>query len=184
MISASRCRLPSNGAAATSARAGATAVASAIETAMAAALRRRGDMGEISVATCSPCDRGVGPLLGFNATEKRRPGRPGGEGEAMPDQALTGGLGIPALRETVERRRHDLGEAWCRRQVGELGGVDPARLAEFLVEHRFAPPPARGKAENDEVPLHPGLRIVHDGLPKPGDRDGRDRLAGLLADLA
>ena len=136
-------------------------------------------MREISIATCSPCDRGVAALLWSNATEKRRAGRRPRGAEGMAKQALRGGLRIAHLREPIECRCHDLGEAGGRRQVCEFGWVNPPRLAELLVQHQFTPPPAGGKAEDDEMPFHAGLRIVHDGLAKAGEGNRLDRQAGF-----
>src|SRR5262249_37368315 len=92
--------------------------------------------------------------------------------------------GSSVASQAIECRRHDFGEAGGRRQARELGRVDPARLVEFLVEDRLARAPAGGKAQDNEVPLHPVLRIADDGFAEARERNRFDRQAGLLAHLA
>src|SRR5262249_26333866 len=67
-----------------------------------------------------------------------------------------------------------------RRQARELGRVEPARLVEFLVEDRLARAPVGGKAQDDEMPLHPALRIADDGFAKTGERNWLDCQPRLL----
>src|SRR5262245_19227922 len=86
--------------------------------------------------------------------------------------------------KAIESLRHDLGELGGRRQTRELGGIAPARLIELLVEENLARAPARGKAQDDEMPLDPAVRVAHDGFAKAGERDRLDRHPGLLAHLA
>src|SRR5262249_32995205 len=86
--------------------------------------------------------------------------------------------------QAIECRRHDFGETRGRRQARELGRVDPARLVEFLVEGRLARAPMGGKAQDDEMPLHPGLPIADEGFAEARERNRFDRQAGLLAHLA
>src|SRR5262249_7272139 len=86
--------------------------------------------------------------------------------------------------QAIECRRHDFGEAGGRRQARELGRVEPARLVEFLVEDRLARAPAGGKAQDDEMPFHPALRIADDGFAKADERNRLDCQPRLLAHLA
>src|SRR5262249_54044829 len=84
----------------------------------------------------------------------------------MANTLLVGRSGRRRLGEAIERRGHDVGEAGGRRQARELGRVEPARVVEFLVEDRLARAPAGGKAQDDEMPLDPALRIADDGFAK------------------
>src|SRR5215510_7438964 len=95
-----------------------------------------------------------------------------------------GRLGGRRLSEAIERRGYDVGEAGGRRQARELGRVEPARLVEFLVEDRLARAPAGGKAQDDEMPLDPALRIADDGFAKAGERNRFDCQSCLLVHLA
>src|SRR5262249_57523334 len=92
----------------------------------------------------------------------------------MANTLFVGRSGRRRLGEAIERRGHDVGKAGGRRQARELGRVEPACLVEFLVEDRLARAPAGGKAQDDEMPLDPALRIADDGFPKAGERNRVD----------
>src|SRR5436853_7474528 len=83
----------------------------------------------------------------------------------------------PNLRtgfQALERGCHDGCKTGRRRQGGELGRVDPERLAEFVVEHRLAAEPAGGEGEDDEMALDPAVGVAADDVAVAGERDRLD----------
>src|SRR5262249_60008077 len=76
-----------------------------------------------------------------------------------------------SFRQPLERLRHDLREACRGRQGWELLRIEPARLVELLAEDRLAGRPAGGKAQDEEMALHPPLAAAH--APPPGPRQPR-----------
>src|SRR6516165_1653678 len=208
-ISARRWRLPSKGATPASERAVAPSAASVIGTTVAATIKTRRNMGWSICADMNPrCGRPH--LLRHCCGASRRkkgmrvtplasslcplvPANDSGDLNwlALPPECaerantlLVGRSGRRRLGEAIERRGHDVGEAGGRRQARELGRVEPARLVEFLVEDRLARAPAGGKAQDDEMPLDPALRIADDGFAKAGERNRFDCQPRLLVHLA
>src|SRR5262249_40796857 len=204
-----RWRLPSKGATPASARAVAPAAASVIATTVAATIKTRRNMGWSVCADMNPrCGetamsrhcRGarrrkkgmrVTPLASslcpLVAATTRGPNwipASAGSERRWRTRSSLGRLGGRRLSEAIERRGHDVGEAGGRRQARELGRVEPARLVEFLVEDRLARAPAGGKAQDDEMPLDPALRIADDGFAKAGERNRFDCQSCLLVHLA
>ena len=82
------------------------------------------------------------------------------------------GSGRPG--QPLDRRGDDLGQAFGGAQARSSAGIEPARIVELFVEHRFAGKPARGKAQDDEMPLDAALRVAHDRFAVAGERDRLD----------
>src|SRR5262249_20954011 len=143
-------------------------------------------------------------LLRSNATEtrrgrtRRRPGRPSGASHRPRTYTHGSWLWVPGLAslrspagddgveeanlflEPLKGGSNDLSKTGSGWKIRKLGGVDPARFAEFLIERRLAGLPARGEAQDHKMSLHPALRIVVYGFAETGKGDRLDCQACLL----
>src|SRR5262245_6658604 len=162
MISASRCKLPSNGAGAC-ARAGMVAATTLTRAAM---IKRR--------------------AIGFRLRGNRAAaGAPQGEmsyykpTERWPRMPFSG----PSVdgRQPLERGGHNARKSGRCFQRGDLTLINPAPLTQLLIEHWLARDPSRRKRQDHEMALHAVLLIAHDCFAEARQCDRLNSEARFLA---
>jgi hypothetical protein len=82
------------------------------------------------------------------------------------------------------RGRHDSGKPLGSLKACELGGLEPVRLSEFVIERNLAGDEASGERQYDEMPFYPSGLVAPDRLAIPGKSERLDLEPGLFADLA
>src|SRR5258705_2359088 len=165
MISASRCRLPSNGAGAW-ARAGMVAATTLIRAAM---MKRRA----------------IGFRLRGNTAAAGAP-----QGEMSHHKLTEGHKGCDSRgrsvygRQSLESCSHYGGKPRRRWQGRDFVLFNPTPLAQLLIEHRLTCNPARRKRQDHEMALDPILLIENDGLAEARQCHRLDGEARFLAHFA
>ncbi len=78
----------------------------------------------------------------------------------------------------------DLREPFGRLERGKLGRQQPIGFGQFFIERNSAADEARGKRQNDEMPLDSAGIVARDGLAEADETHRLDGERGFLADFA